>query len=81
VERCHLGGRIRRPVGGVELEVVALQEYGTPPPLAYRGGQDDGGVFVGALVGIGHLALRDLENHGPDVALESDREDGSGGEV
>src|SRR5205807_7313796 len=54
----------------VELEVVTLQEDRPAPTGPDRGSQDDGRVLRGSLVGVGHLALGDLEDHGARVAGE-----------
>ena len=75
--RPGIGG----PLRGVELEVVALEEDRRAPALAQRGGQDDGGVLGRALVGVGHLALGDLEDDGRRIALERGRERLSRGQV
>ncbi len=72
---------IRCPLRGVELEVIALQEHRRPPPLAQRGGQDDGGVLGRALVGVGHLALGDLEDDRAGIPCHGRRERLPRGEV
>ena len=77
----QLGLGVRGPLRGVELEVVALEEDRRPPALSKGGGQDDGGVLGRPLVGVGHLALGDLEDHRPRVALEGRGERLARGEV
>ena len=77
----HLGVGVRSPLGGVELEVVALQEDGSAPALAQGGGQDHRGVLGRPLVGVRHLRLRDLEHHRAGVTLQRRGEGLAGGQI
>ncbi len=61
--------------------MVALEEDRRAPALADRGRQDHRGVLRRTLVGVGHLALRDLEHDRRRVALEGRVERLPGGEV
>ena len=70
VQAGHLRIRISLPLSGVELEVVALQEDRPAPAGPDRRGQDDRGVLAGSLVGVGHLALGNLEDHAAGVARQ-----------
>ncbi len=74
--------------GASDAHFVALnwkwspwRKTGVRQPLAQGGGQDDDGVLGRSLVGVGHLALGDLEDHGARVALEGRGKGLAGGQV
>ena len=61
--------------------MIALKEERSLPLLADRRGEQDGGVLGGPLLGVAHLAARDLEDDGSDVELARRAHGGAGGVV
>ena len=63
---------------GVELVMIALDEHRVPPACGDRSSEHGGGVVDRALVRVGLLAPRQLEDHGTDACGRSRVEDGPG---